>query len=106
MRRDHRLGRPPEQFPPGPNPATHAESMLLVPAILTVGLGAYGVFERRRHQRHLARIPGRVHVNGTRGKSSVTRLIAGGLRASGRRVFAKTTGTMARMIDPDGREVD
>src|SRR5258705_5748414 len=80
--------------------------MILVPAILTVGLAAYGAIELRRHERHLARIPVRVHVNGTRGKSSVTRLIAGGLRASGRRVFAKTTGTMARMIDPEGREID
>ena len=56
--------------------------------------------------RNVGRIPVRIHVNGTRGKSSVTRLIAGGLRASGRRVFAKTTGTMARMIHPDGNEVD
>ena len=62
--------------------------------------------ETRRHLRHLARIPVRVHVNGTRGKSSVTRLIAAGLRAGGTRTFAKTTGTMARMIRPDGSEVD
>ena len=48
----------------------------------------------------------RVHVNGTRGKSSVTRLIAGGLRAGGKRTFAKTTGTMARIIWPDGSETD
>jgi poly-gamma-glutamate synthase PgsB/CapB len=80
--------------------------MILVPAILTVGLAAYGAIELRRHERNLARIPVRVHVNGTRGKSSVTRLIAGGLRAGGRRPFAKTTGTMARMIRPDGQEVD
>ena len=80
--------------------------MILVPAVLTVGLAAYGVLEVRRHERNLARIPVRVHVNGTRGKSSVTRLIAGGLRAGGRRTFAKTTGTLARMIHPDGREVD
>ena len=80
--------------------------MILVPAVLIVGLAAYGVIELRRHERNLARIPVRVHVNGTRGKSSVTRLIAGGLRAGGRRTFAKTTGTMARMIRPDGREVD
>ena len=64
------------------------------------------MFEARRHDRNLVRIPVRVHVNGTRGKSSVTRLIAGGLRAGGRRTFAKTTGTMARMIRPDGQEVD
>lgn len=74
--------------------------------MLTLGLAAYGVIEARRHERNLARIPLRVHVNGTRGKSSVTRLIAGGLRAAGRRTFAKTTGTTARMIDPDGHEVD
>jgi gamma-polyglutamate synthase len=80
--------------------------MPLLPAILTAGLATYGVIELRRHGRALVRIPERVHVNGTRGKSSVTRLIAGGLRASGRRVFTKTTGTMARMIYPDGREVD
>jgi len=77
-----------------------------VPWILTAGLTAYGVWESRRHERHLKRIPIRVHVNGTRGKSSVTRLIAAGLRAGGRRTFAKTTGTMARMIRLDGSEVD
>src|SRR5258706_8422896 len=80
--------------------------MSLVPPALVACLTAYGVWEVRRHSGYLARIPVRVHVNGTRGKSSVTRLIAGGLRASGRRVFAKTTGTMARMIDPEGREID
>jgi len=66
--------------------------MLLVPSLLTLGLAVYGVVEVRRHERQLARIPVRVHVNGTRGKSSVTRLIAAGLRSTGRRVFAKTTG--------------
>ena len=34
-----------------------------------------------------------VHVNGTRGKSTVCRLIEAGLRAGGLRVFCKTTGT-------------
>ena len=79
---------------------------MLVPEILTVGLVAYGVWESRSHAAMLSRIPTRVHVNGTRGKSSVTRLIAGGLRGGGVRTFAKTTGTMARMIRPDGSEVD
>ena len=54
----------------------------------------------------MKRIPVRVHVNGTRGKSSVTRLIAGGLRAGGRRTFAKTTGTRARILWPDSSEAD
>jgi poly-gamma-glutamate synthase PgsB/CapB len=43
-------------------------------------------------------------VNGTRGKSSVTRLIAAGLRAGGIRTAAKTTGSAARYIHPDGSE--
>ncbi len=80
--------------------------MAIVPAILTAGLSLYGVVEMRRHQRNLLQIPIRVHVNGTRGKSSVTRLIAGGLREGGIRTFAKTTGTMARIIRPDGSETD
>ena len=78
----------------------------LVPAALTVGLTAYGLWEARGHTRRRDQIPVRVHVNGTRGKSSVTRLIAAGLRAGPGRTFAKTTGTMARMIYPDGHEVD
>ena len=45
-------------------------------------LAGLGVLEDRRHRRHLARIPVRIHVNGTRGKSSVCRLIGAGLRAA------------------------
>ena len=64
----------------------------------------YGWLESQLHQRNLNRIPVRIHVNGTRGKSGVTRLIAAGLRAGGIRTFAKTTGTLARAIFPDGSE--
>ena len=64
-----------------------------------------GVIERLRHRRTLRRIPIRIHVNGTRGKSSVTRLIAAALREAGRVTCAKTTGTLPRFILPDGREV-
>jgi poly-gamma-glutamate synthase PgsB/CapB len=46
----------------------------------------------------------RVLVNGIRGKSTVTRLIAAGLRAGGIRTVAKTTGSAARLILPDGTE--
>jgi poly-gamma-glutamate synthase PgsB/CapB len=52
----------------------------------------------------LRAIPIRIHVNGSRGKSSVTRLLASALRESGKRTFAKTTGSKARMILPDGSE--
>lgn len=71
---------------------------------LTVLLLVLGAAEGIRHRRNLGRIRIRIHVNGTRGKSSVTRLIAGGLRAGGIVTCAKTTGTEASMILPDGSE--
>ena len=73
--------------------------------IIVVLLVALSVVEVLVHRRRLTKIPIRVHVNGTRGKSSVTRLIAGALREGGVVTCAKTTGTLARMILPDGREV-
>jgi poly-gamma-glutamate synthase PgsB/CapB len=63
-----------------------------------------GVIEQRRHYRHLRSIPTRVLVNGIRGKSSITRLCAGALRGGGLVTVAKTTGTAARLIHPDGTE--
>jgi len=44
-------------------------------------------------------------VNGTRGKSSVTRLIASGLREAGLKTLAKTTGSAPRIIDEHGRDI-
>lgn len=60
---------------------------------------------RRRHEQRLQQIRVRVHVNGIRGKSTVTRLIAGILREGGVTTFAKTTGSAARIIHPDGTEM-
>ena len=59
--------------------------------ILAASVGALlglGIAESVAHRRRLARIPTRIHVAGTRGKSSVTRLIAAGLRAGGSRDLA------------------
>jgi poly-gamma-glutamate synthase PgsB/CapB len=78
-----------------------AATVLLATAALLLG-GA--LWEDFTHRRRLRKIPIRVHVNGTRGKSSVARLIAAGLRAGGRRTCCKTTGTLPRMILPDGTE--
>jgi len=74
-------------------------------AVLCICLLGAGVIENFIHQRRLERIPVRVQVNGTRGKSTTTRLIAAGLRAGGLRVIAKTTGTAARLIMEDGSEL-
>lgn len=72
--------------------------------VLTVVVVAGISIENWFHRRNLSRIPVRIHVNGTRGKSSVTRLIAAGLREAGITTCAKTTGTLPRMILPDGTE--
>lgn len=69
-------------------------------ALVLLWLVREAILLRRAHQA----VPIRVHVNGTRGKSSVTRLIAAGLRAGGIRTTAKTTGTLPRFILPDGKE--
>lgn len=45
-----------------------------------------------------------IHVNGIRGKSTVTRLIDAGVRAGGYKVFTKITGTSPRIIDTNKLE--
>jgi len=47
-------------------------------------------------------IPMVIAVTGTRGKSSTVRMLASVLRESGRRVLAKTTGSQAQLLFPDG----
>jgi poly-gamma-glutamate synthase PgsB/CapB len=74
--------------------------LLLVTLVLVV----CGLVEWALHRRRLRRVPIRIHVNGTRGKSSVTRLIAAGLREGGIATCGKTTGTLPRLILPDGSE--
>ena len=76
---------------------------LLIGAAVVV-LVALGLFEWTGHRQRLASIAVRIHVNGTRGKSSVTRLLAGALREAGMRVVARTTGTEPRHILEDGTE--
>ncbi len=65
---------------------------------------AAGLTERRLRDRARAAVPIRIHVNGTRGKSTVTRLIAAAFRAHGIPTIARVTGTEAREILPDGTE--
>lgn len=72
--------------------------------LLFVMLTALGIWEMARHRLTRRRVPVRIHVNGSRGKSSVTRLIAAGLMEGGIRTLTKTTGSAARVILPDGRE--
>jgi poly-gamma-glutamate synthase PgsB/CapB len=66
---------------------------------------AYSIYEYYKHSQNRRNVPFVIHVNGTRGKSSVTRLIAAGLCAGGKKVVAKTTGSAPRIILEDGTEV-
>ena len=63
-----------------------------------------GTWERVRRNRAWKAVPIRIHVNGTRGKSSVTRLIWAALRAAGIPALAKTTGAAPCLLLPDGSE--
>lgn len=78
--------------------------MKILILLLTALYLAFLAAESRRaaaDRRKLAHI---VHVNGIRGKSSVSRLIDAGLRAGGFKVFCKTTGTVPMIIDTVGSE--
>jgi poly-gamma-glutamate synthase PgsB/CapB len=76
------------------------EYLLLVTLVIVL----FGLWEAYHLKKNLSKIAIRIHVNGTRGKSSVTRLIAGALREKGINTCAKTTGTLPRIIFPDGTE--
>jgi len=78
--------------------------MWVLIALLAV-IGGLLVTEDLLNRRWARRIPHRIYVNGTRGKSSVTRLIAAALREGGLRTIAKTTGSSPRFLFPDGSEV-
>ncbi|WP_273483940.1 poly-gamma-glutamate synthase PgsB [Desulforamulus ruminis] len=57
-----------------------------------------GVYEQIHHHKNLNQINLRININGTRGKSTATRLITGILKEAGAKVVGKTTGTSARII--------
>ena len=80
-----------------------AVSMLFL-AALCIGLFLHWRLSVVAHHRRLEQLAVRVHVNGIRGKSSVTRLVAGILREGGFVTVAKTTGSAARVIGPRGEE--
>ena len=56
------------------------------------------------HARRLKKIPLRITVSGTRGKSSIVRTLASVFRSAGISVMAKTTGSEAVLILPDGTQ--
>jgi poly-gamma-glutamate synthase PgsB/CapB len=77
---------------------------LAVLLLVAVAVAIYWRNVLARHERRLRQLDARVHVNGIRGKSTVTRLVAGVLREGGYVTIAKTTGSAARVIDRTGAE--
>ncbi|TVR28081.1 MAG: poly-gamma-glutamate synthase PgsB [Nitriliruptor sp.] len=77
---------------------TSDDVVLVVVLVACLLLLAAGIVERRRHRARLGRLPLRISVNGSRGKSTVTRLLTGALAAGGYRPLGKTTGTEPKLL--------
>lgn len=99
------------------SPLFEKKPMLELPAELASILQSYGfilailllviihlALEALFHSLNLRKIAIRIHVNGSQGKSTVTRLIAAGLKKQGFVVCAKTAGALPCFIRPDGTE--
>lgn len=61
-----------------------------------------GILEGVIHRRNVDKVPIRILVNGTRGKTTTARLIVASLNAAGIRTLGRTTGSEAQYIYPDG----
>ncbi len=77
--------------------------LVIIVALLAV-YGLWLTVEAVRAKRDRDKLRHVIYVNGTRGKSTVTRMICAGLQGMGLRVLCKTTGTVPLCIYPDGRE--
>lgn len=79
------------------------EKMLIISSIFYI---FYLIYEKKIHYLKLKSFKYIIHVNGIRGKSTVSRMIDGGLRNGNYRVFTKTTGTSPRIINTRNKEVE
>ncbi len=81
-------------------------SLVSLGVLVAMGVALLGYWAAvvRAHERRIRQLDVRVHVNGIRGKSTVTRLVGGVLREGSLVTVAKTTGSAARVIDPTGAE--
>ncbi len=78
--------------------------MILITVLFFVFI-ALGVVENFFHKKHLESIPIRILVNGTRGKTTVCRMLVKALNDKGIRTVGRTTGSDALQILPDGKEI-
>jgi gamma-polyglutamate synthase len=72
--------------------------------VLTCSLLLFYFVELKIHNRYLNQIPTRILVTGSRGKSSIVRLIYAGV-SNYKKAMAKTTGSCTVLIDEHGTEI-
>lgn len=77
--------------------------LIIIVALLLI-YSLWLTHEALRARRDRAKLKHVIYVNGTRGKSTVTRMLDAGLRGLGCKVLSKTTGTVPACIHVDGRE--
>jgi poly-gamma-glutamate synthase PgsB/CapB len=70
--------------------------------LVSLGLLSRWALEARAHRKRIDRLEYRIHVNGIRGKSTVTRIIAGMFREAGYVTIGKATGTEAVVVNREG----
>ena len=78
--------------------------MELIVAIASLSDLCYLCIEAIQVRKLRKRLKKVIHINGIRGKSTVSRLVDAGLRSAGYKVFTKTTGTSPRIIDVHNAE--
>lgn len=72
--------------------------------VFVIGFSTLFWQREKSHNERLNKLDVNIHVNGIRGKSTVTRMLGGVVRAAGIPTVAKTTGTYACVISPDAEE--
>ena len=77
------------------------EKIILILCFVCIG---YLFIEKKRAMEQRKTFKYVIHINGIRGKSTVSRLIDAGVRSGGYRTFTKTTGTSPRTISVSGEE--
>ena len=68
--------------------------------LIILFLAVSGILEKRRHLNRIDQIPIRIHINGTRGKSLLTRMIVDLFRRAGWQVAGKVTGEQPQIFIP------
>lgn len=66
---------------------------------------SYFLWSSRRDRADRDLVPMRIHVGGTRGKSTVVRLVTAGLQEAGYAALGKVTGSHPTVIDADGTDL-